>query len=87
MGFLSRNGFIERRGERFVVRRLLTGRVPSSDELAESDALAVRSGLDALIVALSCAGNAQTIPRDVGRTRVKALDDSLDPAEAFLRTV
>jgi hypothetical protein len=87
MGFLSRNGFIERRGERFVVRRLLTGRVPSSDEIAESDALAARSGLDALIVALSRPGNAEAIPRNVGRTRITALDASLAPAEAFLRTV
>jgi hypothetical protein len=88
MAFLSRNGFIERRGARYIVRRLFTTHVPTPQEVTEMDAIATRSGLDALIVALSGVGGEPRSNADRGRrTRISTLPDTSDPVQTFLNRV
>ncbi len=50
IGFLRRNGFIERRGGEFVVRRLEPECAPERRDLERTNALVARSGLDAMIM-------------------------------------
>jgi hypothetical protein len=50
IGFLRRNGFIERRSGEFVVRRLEPERAPERQEVERTNALVARSGLDAMIM-------------------------------------
>jgi hypothetical protein len=50
LGFLRRNGFLERRGAGFVVRRLEPPEPPTAALRAELDELAARSGLTTIVL-------------------------------------
>ena len=83
LGFLSRNGFIERRAGRYVVRRLRMAGEPGVEALGEISALAERAGVDEMLVAFPGATErAAAAPK---RTRLCALGSRNDALEAFLR--
>ena len=85
LGFLSRNGFIERRGGQFIVRRLLTEGMPSPRDAAEIGDLATRSGLDALIVAFCDAGETSKALANLDPwPRLRRLTSTADPLRSFL---
>jgi hypothetical protein len=83
MGFLSRNGFIERRSGRFVVRRLSMAGEPVSAALGGISELAERTGLDEMVVAFPGAKReSAAVP---AHTRLCVLGSQDDPVAAFLR--
>jgi hypothetical protein len=55
IGFLRRNGFIEERGSEFLVRRLEPEHALDSRDVARTNALVTRCGLDAMIM-VPCSG-------------------------------
>jgi len=85
-GFLERNGFIERRGERFVVRRLHGDAPPDAADAAEAGELARRSGLDTLIIAYAGGGEVPApLSAHAPFPRLQRLDSAAGVLEAFLR--
>jgi hypothetical protein len=84
-GFLSRNGFLERRGNGFIVRRLNPSGEPNETRLSELSVLAHRSGLDELIVA--CSGSGGALPKvESEHARLLELEPSDGLIDAFLRS-
>ncbi len=81
LGFLSRNGFIERQARRFVVRRLRIGSEPDANTLSEFAALAERVSLDRIIVGFS-GDSSRAVTH--GRVTSRALNVADDPIRAFL---
>jgi hypothetical protein len=84
LGFLSRNGFIEHRSGRYVVRRLSMTGEPAGAALAEFSALAERTGVDEAVVAFPGAESNAAAP--AARTRLCPLGVADDPVAAFLKS-
>lgn len=82
LGFLSRNGFIEQHAGEHFVRRLHMGGAPGGEALETLSALAVRLGLDGMIVAFPGVATRATAP---SRVSTRALGAPIDPIGSFLK--
>lgn len=84
-GFLARNGFIERRGDEFVIRRLYCDEAPDATAAARSGETAARAGLDALVIAYC---GTSEIPPSLDalapHPQLHRLTGSADPLQSFL---
>ena len=83
LGFLQRNGFIERRAGGYAVR-CLRERAPSGDEALRLSELATRVGLDALIVGYRDADPPLGPTAAAARLVLRRLEAGADPVRGLL---
>lgn len=82
LGFLSRNGFIERQAGKHFVRLLHMGGELGEDRLSQLTALAERASLDEMIVGLVGESSCAATP---DRVTTFALGSFCDPVKSLLR--